>query len=63
MRQFFYPRSEAEAADIIRSHARSKTPLKLAGGNTRALIGHPVTAEYCLRSTSLSGFSNLMRAL
>lgn len=55
MRQFFYPRSEAEAADIIRSHARSKTPLKLAGGNTRALIGHPVTAEYCLRSTSLSG--------
>lgn len=57
MRQFFYPRSEAEAADIIRSHVASKTPLKLAGGNTRALIGHPVQAEFCLRSTSLTGIT------
>ncbi|MBB4064279.1 glycolate oxidase subunit GlcE [Gellertiella hungarica] len=55
MRQFYYPRTEAEAADIVRSHIASKMPLRIAGGNTRALIGHPVAAEYGLRSTSLSG--------
>lgn len=55
MRQFHYPRSEAEAADIVRAHAASGTALKIAGGNTRSLMGNPVTADYCLRSTSLSG--------
>ncbi len=55
MRQFHYPRSEAEAADIVRSHVASGTAMKIAGGNTRALMGNPVTADYCLRSTSLSG--------
>lgn len=55
MRQFHYPRSEAEAADIVRAHAASGTALKIAGGNTRSLMGNPVSADYCLRSTSLSG--------
>lgn len=55
MRQSYYPRSEAEAADIVRSHHARRLPLKIAGGNTRALLGNPVEAEHGLRSTSLSG--------
>lgn len=55
MRQFYYPRSEAEAAEIVRSHHGSKLPLKLAGGNTRSLMGNLVQADHCLRSTSLTG--------
>ena len=55
MRQFYYPRSEAEAADVVRSHAASRLPLKVAGGNTRVLLGNPVAADHCLRSTSLNG--------
>ena len=57
MKQFLYPRSEAEAADIVRAHLARNVPLRLGGGNTRALMGNPVAADYCLRSTTISGIT------
>jgi glycolate oxidase FAD binding subunit len=55
MRELYSPRSEAEAADIIRAHHASRLPLKIAGGNTRALMGNPVRADDGLRSVNLTG--------
>nr|WP_316652652.1 FAD-binding protein [uncultured Gellertiella sp.] len=55
MKQFFYPRTEAEVRDLVRSHLASATALRIAGGNTRSLMGNPVRADFCLRATSMSG--------
>ena len=49
------PKTEEEAAEIIRAHAGSGSPLAIAGGNTRSGFGNAVTAEHRLRSTALSG--------
>ena len=49
------PSSETEAAEIIREHADSKTPLHIRGGGTRAGFGNAVTAEATLSSASLTG--------
>ncbi len=49
------PSTETEAAEIIREHAASKTPLKIRGGGTRAGFGNPVAAEATLSSAGLTG--------
>ena len=57
MKDTYFPRTEAEAADIVRAHHASKTPLRIVGGKTRALLGNPVTAQHALRSVNLSGIT------
>lgn len=49
------PATEAEAADIIRTHAQSGTALAISGGNTRSGFGNAVAAGARLRSTGLTG--------
>jgi glycolate oxidase FAD binding subunit len=51
------PATESEAADIIRAHAESRTPLVLRGGGTRAGFGNAVNAAETLSSASLSGIT------
>lgn len=49
------PQTEADAADIIRTHARERRPLAISGGNTRSGFGNMVEARDRLRSTGLRG--------
>lgn len=49
------PSTETEAAELIREHAASKTPLKIRGGGTRAGYGNPIAAEATLSSAGLTG--------
>lgn len=49
------PSAETEAADLIRDHASSRTPLHIRGGGSRAGFGNPVAAEAVLSSAALSG--------
>jgi glycolate oxidase FAD binding subunit len=49
------PTTEEEAAAIVRDHAERKTPVAIAGGNTRSGFGNAVDAEASLRSTGLDG--------
>jgi len=49
------PRSETEAADLIRDRAEAGRPLAIIGGNTRAGFGKAVEADATLSSRGLSG--------
>ena len=49
------PATETEAADIIRAHAESRTPLHIRGGGSRAGFGNPGAIETVLSSTALTG--------
>lgn len=51
------PKTETEAADIIRAHAESRNPLSIIGGGTRAGFGNAVNAAETLSSTALSGIT------
>ncbi|KQW31573.1 2-hydroxy-acid oxidase [Rhizobium sp. Root274] len=51
------PSTETEAADIIRAHVESRTPLALRGGGTRAGFGNAVNAAETLCSTALTGIT------
>ncbi|NBB49842.1 FAD-binding protein [Rhizobium sp. CRIBSB] len=51
------PSTETEAADIIREHAASKTPLHIRGGGTRAGFGNAVDATETLSSAGLTGIT------
>lgn len=57
MKDTYFPRTEPEAADIVRAHFASKIPLRIVGGKTRALLGNPVSAQHALRSVNLSGIT------
>lgn len=49
------PRSETEAADLIRDRAEAGRPLAIIGSNTRAGFGNAVEADATLSSRGLSG--------
>lgn len=51
------PTTETEAAEIIRDHAASRTPLAIRGGGTRAGFGNAVIAESILSSAALTGIT------
>ncbi len=51
------PSTETEAADIIRDHAASKTPLHIRGGGTRAGFGNAVDAAETLSAAGLTGIT------
>ena len=51
------PTTESEAADIIRAHAESRTPIHIRGGGTRAGFGNAVNAAETLSSTALTGIT------
>jgi glycolate oxidase FAD binding subunit len=57
MTSMLSPATESEAADIIRAHAESRTPLVLRGGGTRAGFGNAVNTAETLSSTALSGIT------
>jgi glycolate oxidase FAD binding subunit len=54
MREFL-PKTESEAAAIIRDHATRGATLAIVGGNTRAGFGNAVAAETILSSCGLTG--------
>lgn len=49
------PKTETEAADIVRDHAAKALPLEIRGGGTRGAIGNPVNADSILTSSGLTG--------
>ena len=52
------PRTEEEAAAIIRDHAGRSAALAVIGGNTRAGFGNATVAEAILGSSELTGIVN-----
>jgi glycolate oxidase FAD binding subunit len=54
---FDEPTSEAQAVAAVQAALSAKTPLRLAGGGTRAALGRPVAAAKGLSSAKLSGIT------
>lgn len=54
---FDEPTSEAQAVEAVQAALSAKTPLRLAGGGTRAALGRPVAAAKGLSSAKLSGIT------
>jgi glycolate oxidase FAD binding subunit len=55
--QSLTPTSEADLAEAVAAASASGTPLEIAGGGTRAALGHPVQAEQTLSVAGLSGIT------
>ncbi len=51
------PTTETQAAEIIRAHAETRTPIHIRGGCTRAGFGNTINAAETLSSTALSGIT------
>ena len=55
MNDMHLPKTETEAADIIRTHADAHRGLAIFGGNTRSGFGNRVEAEASLSSRAITG--------
>jgi len=51
------PSTETEAADLIRDHATSKTPVHICGGGSRAGFGNAVAVGTVLSSAAMTGIT------
>jgi glycolate oxidase FAD binding subunit len=52
------PRSESEAADLIRAATAHKTPLEIVGAGTKSGLGNLIETEAALTSAALSGITS-----
>jgi glycolate oxidase FAD binding subunit len=52
------PRSEAEAAELIRAATAHKTPLEIVGAGTKSGLGNLIETEAALTSAALSGIKS-----
>ncbi|MCS6879542.1 MAG: glycolate oxidase subunit GlcE [Geminicoccaceae bacterium] len=53
----FEPRSEDEAAALLRDLVRAPSPLRIEGGGTRTTIGRPIQTAATLSTRALAGVS------